>query len=64
MTVHAVVKMKPALKKGSGTMRGPTPRRMLMVMKAALFFGSLSFLRRLVKTISIIIVSEIVIILK
>ena len=47
MMVQKMEKPKPVLKKGSGMMSGPTPRRRLMAAKAALFRGVMIFLTRL-----------------
>ena len=39
-----MLKTKPVLKKGSGTISGPTPNSRLIAVKAALFLGEFSFL--------------------
>lgn len=46
MTVQTKEKKKPVLKKGSGIIRGPTPRRRLMAVKAAEFRGEVILLSR------------------
>ena len=62
IVVQTIEKTKPVRKKGSGTIRGPTPRSKFIAVNAALFLGEENLRRISLKPIllrSIIILGNI-----